>query len=332
MSQSKGRQGRGWTSGLLVAGLLAGAAYGQAPSGPVLSSVPAASASAPDKVVLKVGDAFLTEGEIERLIGSMNPQSRQNLAQQGRRPLGDRLAMTLALSQEALSRHLDSAPAYQELMARARREVLATLAYQEMVREAAVTADEVGKYYAAHQKEYEGAQIDQISVRKKAADAKPGTPGFTPEEAKTRIEEIRKAFLAGDDPKQVAEKYQLPNVIRVDGEPHLLRRGQMRQDMDQAVFQLKDGQVSEVFDAGQSLAFFKLVSHDVERLVAPQIEATLRQQKVTSALDEIKKNAKIWMDDAYFAAPTPPAAPAAAPSAAKPAATPTPAAGTAPPK
>jgi hypothetical protein len=56
------------------------------------------------------------------------------------------------------------------------------------------------------------------------------------------------------------------------------------------------------------LVFFKLVSHKVGELknVSSQIEDTLRQQKITSALDALKKNAKIWMDDAYFAAPNQP--------------------------
>jgi parvulin-like peptidyl-prolyl isomerase len=80
----------------------------------------------------------------------------------------------------------------------------------------------------------------------------------------------------------------------------------MRADMEKAAFELKDGQLSEVFDLGQSLVFFKVVSHRVQELknASSQIENTLRQQKINSALDALKKKAKVWMDDAYFAAPS----------------------------
>jgi hypothetical protein len=38
--------------------------------------------------------------------------------------------------------------------------------------------------------------------------------------------------------------------------------------------------------------------------VSSQIENTLRQQKVDSAVDTLKKNAKVWMDEDYFAPPS----------------------------
>jgi parvulin-like peptidyl-prolyl isomerase len=84
--------------------------------------------------------------------------------------------------------------------------------------------------------------------------------------------------------------------------------------MEKAAFGLKDGQVSEVFDLTQSLVFFKVASHKVGELkdVSSQIENTLRQQKVNSALDELKKNAKVWLDEGYFSAPSQPASQGAA--------------------
>jgi hypothetical protein len=318
MNQIKRNYGHGLAAVWLAAGLLTGVAYGQAPGRLALTS-PSDQPTDPKKVVLRVGDASVTEEEMEQLVRALPPQTQQSLAQQGRRPLGDRFAMTLLLSQDALSHHLDSGPAYQDALARARREILASLAYQEISNRSVVTADEVTKYYSAHRSEFEGVQLEQFVVRKKAEGAKAGTPGFTADEAKAKMEEIRKAVLASSDLKPVAEKYQVASVVRVDAEPHLVRHGQMRADMDKAVFALKDGEATEVFDTGASLVFFKVVTHDVMSLVAPQIENTLRQQKVNAALEDLKKNAKIWMDDAYFGAPhtTTPAG-AAKPAAAVP--------------
>jgi parvulin-like peptidyl-prolyl isomerase len=256
--------------------------------------------------VLKVGDASVTQGEIERFIQGLAPQAQKALANQGRRPLGDEYVLMLILSQEALSHHLDSTPAFQEMLLLRRRQLLAATEYQEIVRQSPVTPEEISSYFAAHQSEFEEPQICQVWIRKKPEGAKEGTPGFTAEEAKTRAEEIRKALSSGDDPKKVAEKYQMPNVVRVDANPQFVHRGQMRPDMEKAAFELKPGQVSEVFDLGLSLAFIQVVSRKVEELkdVSSKIENTLRQQKINSALDALKKKATVWMDDGYFAAPS----------------------------
>jgi parvulin-like peptidyl-prolyl isomerase len=255
--------------------------------------------------VLKVGDASVTQREFEGFIQGIGPQARRNLASQGRRPL-DEYILLVILSQEALNHHLDSTPAFQETVALQRRQLLAIAEYQEIVRQSPVTPEEISSYFAAHQSEFEEAKIYQVVVRKKPEGAKEGTPGFTAEEAKSRAEEIRKALSSGDDPKKVAEKYQLPNVVRVDAEPEIVRRKQMRPDMDKAAFELKPGQVSEVFDLGTSLAFIQVVSHQVEELkdVSSRILGILQQQKINSAMEALKKKANVWMDEAYFAAPS----------------------------
>jgi hypothetical protein len=214
----------------------------------------------------------------------------------------------LVLSQDAVSHHLDSSPAFQRALAMAQREILAQTEFQEIVRQSAVTPEETSKYFGAHQSEFEEVRVQEVVVRKKPEGAKEGTPGLTAEEAKTRAQEIRKALSSGDDPKKVAEQFQVANVVRVDVEPAVVRRGAMRADMEKAAFELKDGQVSEVFDFPQSLVFFRVASHKVGELkdVSSQVENTVRQQKVNTTLDELKKNVKIWMDDAYFAGPNQP--------------------------
>jgi peptidyl-prolyl cis-trans isomerase C len=297
--------------GVVITAVFTGVVYGQTPGGqspgrPALSAATAAQSPSPDKVVVKVGDAAITEGEIETFIQGLTPQAQNTLAHQGRRPLGDELVRILTLSQEALNHHLDSTPTFKELLAIHRREVLASLAYQEILRQCVVTPEETSKYFTEHQSEYDEIRVLQAVVRKKPEGAKEGTPGFTAEEANNRAEEIRKALIAGDDPKKVAEKYQVANIVRVDAQPISVHHGAMPPDMEKAAFALKPGEVTEVFDLGQAMAFVKIVSHNPGDLkaVSPQIEKTLQKQKIDSAMDALKKKTDVWMDDAYFAAPS----------------------------
>jgi len=329
MDQIKMGRGSWLTSGPFFAALLVGvvvhgqAAGGQAPPGvapgpaqaagvqaPVATtpgSAQTAPATEPDKVVLKVGDTSITAGEIEKAIQDLTPQAQRSLVGQGqgRKPIGDEYVLLLVLSQQALANHLDATPAFKELMALNRMKILASQEYQQISQKAVVTPEETSKYFAAHQSEFDEIQVLQVVIRKKLQGAKEGTPGFTEEEAKTRAEEIRKAFMAGDDPTKIADKYQVESLVRVDTHPYAVHRGSMREDMEKAAFALKPGQVTEVFDFGQALAFVKVVSHQTEDLknVTAKIENTLRQQKITTALDTLKKNSKVWMDAAYFAAP-----------------------------
>ena len=301
----------------LVAGVVCGrAAGGQAPAGSTASPAPPAAPASPDKVVLKVGDESVTEVQIEKAIHALPPQAQNSLARQGKKPFGDEYALMLVLSQQALSKHLDESPDYKETLALTRLKILAQEEYQQIVQMAVVTPEETSKYFAAHQNEFEELQVLQVTVRKKPEGSKEGTPGFPPDEAKARAEEIRQAFIAGQDPKQVAEKYQMANVVRVDSQPFTVRRGQMRADVEKAAFDLPAGQVSELFDFGSALGFVKVVSHQPADLkgATPKIESTVRQQKITSALDALKANSKIWMDDAYFTSPVAPQGPPKPPS------------------
>jgi len=313
MDQIKVRRGSWLTGGLLFAAFLVGVVYGQAPGGQAPAGTAPGSAPAaafntlPDKVVLKVDDMSVTAGEIDKAIQGLPPQAQRSLVgqNQGRRPIGDEYVMMLVLSQQALAHHLDATPEFKELLALNRIKILASQEYQQIVQKAAVTPEETSKYFAAHQSEFDEIQVLQVVIRKKPQGAKEGTPGFTEEEAKTRADEIRKAFIAGDDPTKIADKYQVESLVRVDTQPYPVHRGSMRGDMEKAAFELKPGQVTEVFDLGQALAFVKVVSHQTEDLknVSARIENTLRQQKINTALDTLKKDAKVWMDDAYFAAP-----------------------------
>ena len=316
MDQNRWRRAFGLTGGALIAALVAGVAYGrpaggQAPTGTTPSPAPAAAPSSPDKVVLKVDDQSVTQEEIEKAIHGLPPQAQTSLARQGKKPLGDEYVMMLVLSREAVSNHLDESPDYKETLALTRLKILAQEEYQQIQQRAAVTPEETSNYFAAHQSDFDDLQVLQVTVRKKPEGAKEGTPGFPPEEAKARTEEIRQAFIAGQDPKQVAEKFQMANVVRVDSQPFTLHRGQGPADMVKAAFELKPGQVTEVFDFGTALGFVKVVSHQAADLksATPKIEGILRPQRINAALDALKAKSKIWMDDAYFASPTGPQSP-----------------------
>jgi parvulin-like peptidyl-prolyl isomerase len=301
---------------LLLAGLAVGTARAQAPAPaaggtPPAPSKPAAPAvqpsEPPEKVVLKVGDEQFTKADFDFLVDNLNPQAQRMLATRGRKELGDQFARIVMLAQQAHSHNLDQTAAFQHKLAVQKQQLQAQAGYEEIVQQAKVSPEEINQYYSAHLPDFDEVTIRQFVVRKRAVNAQTG-PGLSAEEAKTRADAMRKEVMAGTDVKKVTEDFKAPGDVIIEPEPHNVRRGSMRPEMEKAVFALKDGEVSEVFDVPQALVFFQVTGHGRVELnnASTQIEETLRKDKVDAAMEDLKKKTVVWMDDQYFAPPTAP--------------------------
>lgn len=271
-------------------------------------------------VVLRVGEKEVTQADLDALLSRLNPQVQQTVARQGKRPFGEQYAMMLILSGQAVDHHLDSSPEFQRQLATQRVQMLAQAEYDALTRQAAVTPEETGKYYSEHQTEYEEVKVRQVVLRKKADDAAADTQGLSIADGRARAEEIRKALTSGTEANVVVKDFSVPNVVVIDSEPRTVRRGQLLPDLDKAVFQLKDGEVSELLETPQVFVMAQLLSRRQleQKDVSREIENKLRQQKLDAALADLRQKNPIWMDDQYFAAPAAPAAPNAPTPSAQP--------------
>ncbi len=284
-----------------------------APSKPVMkvSTPPAEAPVAANTVVLKVGNRQFTKADIDLLIADLPPQMQRNLTSaEGKKSLADQYSVLVALSEHAEAQHLDQSPEFVQRLSFQKDQLEAQAAYEVFTSDAKVTPEEVQAYFNAHTDDYDEIMVRQIIVRKKVVEAtsdpahptSPAGPGLDPEHAKVRAEAIRKELLAGTDIKKVMDDFKAPGDVIIDAEPHNVRHGGMRPDMEKVAFALKDGEVSETIDVPQALVMFQLVKHSHSDLkdVSPEIEKKLRQDKVEAYVNGIKKNANIWMDDDYF--------------------------------
>ncbi len=254
------------------------------------------------KVVLKVGSAAITQSEIDFIYSNLNPQAKQALATQGRRPLGDEYVKVLLLSQQAENDHLDSVPGVRERLELQRTQMLAQAEYEKMSSEIKVSPDEIGQYFTAHQPDFQTAQVREFVIRKKPDGAKEGTPGLSAEEAKTKAESMRKALTSGTSIETVRKDSSVPNVVMIDSDPRTIHRGELLASLDKAAFELKDGQVSDPLETPQAVVFLQVVGHKMpeQKDVATEIENRLRQSKLETAVSDLRNKTKVWMDDEYF--------------------------------
>ena len=257
-----------------------------------------------DKVVLRVGNTQVTQGEMDQMIAKMDMQARSIIARRGRRPVVDEYIKMLVLSQRAEAEHLDTSPAVKPLLDRVRAETLAEAEYEDMRRKTEVTSEEVSQYFAAHTADFELVRVREFVVRQRPADSNDPKKGLAPAQAKAKAEAIRKALLAGTDIEKAVEKYgDAPNVQMVDKTIRARRRENMRPDLSEATFAVKGEGVSELVITPETIYIVKVFGHVSPELkdVQDEIAGKLKQQKLDAELEDMKKKAGIWFDDQYFA-------------------------------
>jgi len=264
-----------------------------------------AAKTPPDKVVMRVGSQQVTAGQFEGLVRSLPVAFQRTVAQQGLKMVGDQYATLLVLSQKAVTQGLDQTPEFKAKLDLQRLQWLALDEQKKIADDAQVTQDEIKEYYDTHQNEFEEVLVRQVNVRKKVASARADAPGLPEADAKKRAADIRQALASGQDPAKVADQYKMANVVFFDPNPRPVRHGQLAGDMDKAAWTLKDGEVSEIQDNPMNLYFVQVVKHDQRSLadVSKEIEGKLHEEKFTKSLDNLKQQANIWLDPAFFAPP-----------------------------
>ncbi len=281
------------------------------PGAPAMPQVP------PDKVVMKVGSKQITAGEFQAIVQTLPPQVQRAASLQGLKDVGDQYAKLVAIAEKAATDGIDQKPDVKVKLELQRMQLLAQGEYQKINEDIKITPDDVSQYYKAHLQDFEQVEIRQISVRKKAANAKADAPGLPEGDAKAKAEAIRAALASGQDAQKVHDQFKLDNVVFFDPNPRAVRHGQLAGAMDQAAWSLKDGQVSDIQDNPVNFYFLQVVKHDTpaEADVSKEIEGKIKEQKSQAALDSVESGANIWLDPQYFTAAKPAAENGGAPGA-----------------
>lgn len=279
----------------------------------------ASSASAQtDAVVMKVNQKEVKKSDLAYVLSTLSPDAQQQLVKQGRRSFGDQYATMLVLEQQAKASHLETSTPYVQEMKQHGRQVLAQLELHNLASKVSISPAEVSQYYDAHRADFQQAQVREVAIRVRPRGAAASAAGFSTAEAQAKADAIRKALAGGEDPKKVASQYSVPNEVIIDSDPRTIQNSGNLPDFAKAAFTLSSGALSPVQQTPNALVFFQVINHNQVDLksATPQIENTLRQQKVSVQVQALVKQANVWMDDAFFGAAGANAAnPAAAPPA-----------------
>lgn len=293
--------------------LLGGALFAQTPAPPKPFGVlpPAGAPSQPfDKVILVVGDEKMTVGEYEKFIDTLPDQYKSAARGPAKRQVIEQLVDLKVMAQEGRKRKLDQDPAYKAQLAFQAENLLAGTLYRQMNADLKLDDADLRKYYEEHKADYERVQARHILIRfKGSAVPKGDKPELSEEEALAKANALRVRLKAGEDFATLAKaESDDAGSGKNGGDLNFFSHHQMVPAFEDAAFKLPVGQVSEPVKTQFGYHLILVEKHETKTFDEERadIEKKLRPEKAKQAVEALRKQASVTIDDSFFG----PAAPA----------------------
>ncbi len=281
----------------------------------------APAASAPDPVIVSVGDVTIHRSEFENALKTLPAEYQSYAAGPGKKQFAEDFLRMKLLAAQGYKNGLQNEPDVVAQLSLMRDNLVANAQLQKIDKAVSISEDDLKKAYEANKNEYEQVHARHILIAFKGSPAaQPGKKELTEAEAKAKAEDIRAKLVAGADFAEMAKKESDDSGSGIrGGDLGTFGRGQMVPEFEKAAFEAKVGEISPVIRTKYGFHIIKVESHETTPFseARASLEKSLRQKQVQAQLDKLKEGAKF--DEAYFAAPKP-ATPAPAAEPVKPAA------------
>ena len=191
----------------------------------------------------------------------------------------------------------------EDLMDRMRENFLSQAVIgQEVSRRVVVTREEIEEYYEEHKEEYvrsEGVRLSQILFTLEGD-----------EEAKRKqAEEVMARVQRGEPFAEMARRFSEDAATKeLGGDIGIYRRGMLREEIEEAVFDKRQGQISDLIEVPNGLLILRVDQNFREGLaeleeVAEEIRATISgprfQPEIRGYLAELRGNSYIEIRPGY---------------------------------
>lgn len=284
-------------------------------------------------------NTIVTRSQFEKIVAAVQP----NMPKQMQKRVATQLVQFMILANKAHEMGLDQGPEFDEQMYLSRMELLARLAGQQIQKDAGKTSDaDLQSYYKEHSAEYKTISYDKIYVPKqKMGEAvAPNSPDAQKKheaseaEMKQEADKLRTRAAAGEDfvkLQQEAYDFAGMKLVASTSNTHVDKVAKAHMPgNDASIFDLKDGEVSQVIDDPPGFMIYKVQASQDQPLadVREEITRAIQTEKLKAASESIQKQMSqdTTYNDAFFAVPAPPTlrnpgeampAPAAAPAPGK---------------
>ena len=266
---------------------------------------PKAGATAPPEGCI----SSLTRAQFEEITAALTPPDRPPMSLDMMRTFATQYSKLLIFADAARELGMENDPKVQQIFKFARNQILTEALNQKIVAENAHPTDhQIEQYYNANPKKYVEATLVRIIVPK--ATGAPDNPKRSDEEELAWAQQIQKRWAAGEDPEKL-QKEATEHGKAPGGSPTInigARRPGTLPEAHNSVFDLKAGEVSQVFPDPAASYIYKVVS--VRQVpvseVKSQISSTLSRQMTTDRIEQIQSAVTPVLNNTYFGPEKPP--------------------------
>jgi peptidyl-prolyl cis-trans isomerase C len=307
---------------LYVAALLFSAfLFAQAPSpvhvtpGPPTLGAPAATPGStvpPDTVVLEVNGKKYTKEEVDQLIASLPPQFQK--AAHSQPQMLNQVFLMKRLAEDAEKAGLDKQSPYKDALEFNRLQVLSQAELVTIQATAVISRLDQEKYYKDHPEKFRQAKVRVIYVAFNPTPGKAAAEGKklpTEEEARVKIEDLRKQILGGADFGKLARENSDDKASAAkDGDFGMITpKSAYPAAIKAAVFALKPGEVSE--PVKEPNGYYLIRAEDVSvppfEQVGTEVLQDMRQDHFTQVMKGLQAQYTVKVENpSYFTPSQPP--------------------------
>ena len=266
----------------------------------------------PNTVVAKVGGKDYTAADLDKLLADLPPQVQSAIARQPQQFL-TQMFLIRSLAQQAEFENLDKDPRWRQQFEMQRMQLLAQAEVTKHRESIRVTDADMRAWYEQNKDEYRVAKVKAIYISfvpppAAGAAQKPeakAPEGRTEEQAKAKIEELRRQIEAGADFSKVArENSDDKATAEKGGDYGEVTPASSSEKIRIAVFKLKPGEVSEPVKESRGYYLFKMedLSYQPYDKVETQIQQQIQQGEFQSWIRSIEARNKVTVENpTYFA-------------------------------
>jgi Parvulin-like peptidyl-prolyl isomerase len=247
-----------------------------------------------DEVIVKAGSSKLTKKELQEDLKSLPPQTKVFLASpEGINRLKDELIKREVLYEEARKKGIEKSEDFKKRMDEFKKITLINmLLEQEIKNMQQVTENEAKEYYEKHKDEFikpTEVRLSQIVVKNE-------------DDAKKVYERINK----GEDFGKIAKEVSIDEKTKAsEGDMGFFKKGQLNQQIENVVFNLRKGQVSMPLTNQKGISIFKVTEvkgtpidfESVKSQLIEQLKVKKQQDWFNSYIEDLKKKHKVEVNE-----------------------------------
>jgi len=245
----------------------------------------------------------MTREQFEKMIKALTPPDRPPMPVDVMRNFATQYAKLLIFADAARSLGLENDPNVQQLVQFTRNQILAQMLNQHITEEYSHPTDQqIEDYYKQNSKKYVEVTLQRLILPH--SQVGPDKPKPSEADEKAYADQIQKRWVAGEDPEKLEKEATEHAGITTPAANVNLgpRRPGTLPEAHEAVFDMKPGEVSVVFNDPASSYVYKVISVRQVPLseAKASITSTLQRQLVADKIQQIQNSVTPVLNDTYF--------------------------------